>query len=421
MSRLQRVGGRAFRLGLFFLPSSALLAGLCLFLACISGSRGRYQPIWRDRWSQPLLLAGALMLIGACLADTGGLAWAGLGNWLPFFWAFWAFQPHLATENQRRDAAWMLVAGTLPVVITGLGQMLLGWQGPWQLGGGAIIWFLAPGGEPSGRLSGLFDYANIAGAWLGVVAPVMLAAVLRPDGWPRRVSALMLVLATAIAVLLTQSRNGMAALALAVPLVIGPLRWFWLLPLLVLLASPLLLVALPGIPVGLREVALRLIPEPILARLLEEKGEAAWKHTRLGQWQYAVQLVAARPWLGWGAAAFSVMYPIYAAKRWHGHSHNLPLELAISHGLPVMLLIVGTVLLLLVFALRRGMLLRPPLERAWWASTLVLLAMHGTDLPFFDGRLNILGWTLLAGLCAFIRQPGPDRDAPEVSPEPAAL
>ena len=420
MIKPRRIGGRAFRLGLFFLPSSALLAAVCLLVACISGSRGRPEPIWRDRWCQPLLVATALMLIGSFQAETGALAWAGLANWLPFFWAFWAFQPHLASETQRRDAAWMLVAGTLPVLVTGFGQMLLGWQGPWQLGGGAVIWFLSPGGEPSGRLSGLFDYANIAGAWLGVIAPLMLAAVLRPDGWRRRVSALVLVFATAIAVTLTQSRNGMAALALALPLVIGPMRWVWLLPLLLILVTPLLLVGLPGVPAGLREWAAKLVPEPILARLLEEKGEEAWKHTRLGQWQYAIQLVAARPWLGWGAAAFSVMYPIYAAKRWHGHSHNLPLELAISHGLPVMLLIIGTVLVLLVLALRQGMLQRAPLERAWWSSTLVLIAMHGTDLPFFDSRLNILGWTLLAGLCAFIRESGPDRDAPEASAASAA-
>ena len=137
-------------------------------------------------------------------------------------------------------------------------------------------------------------------------------------------------------------------------------------------------------------------------------------------------MVAARPWLGWGAAAFSVLYPIYAAKRWHGHSHNLPLELAISHGLPVMLLVVGTVLLLLVVALRRGILQKAPMERAWWTATLVLVAMHATDLPLFDSRLNILGWTLLAGLASFnqevgqMPQPRPDRDGPAASPEPGA-
>ena len=113
-------------------------------------------------------------------------------------------------------------------------------------------------------------------------------------------------------------------------------------------------------------------------------------------------------------------------RRWHGHSHNLPLELAISHGLPVMLLIVGTVLLLLVLALRKGILQKAPMERAWWTATLVLVAMHATDLPLFDSRLNILGWTLLAGLASFNQevgrnpQPGPDRDGPAASSEPGA-
>ena len=103
---------------------------------------------------------------------------------------------------------------------------------------------------------------------------------------------------------------------------------------------------------------------------------------------------------------------------WHGHSHNLPLELAISHGLPVALLIVGTVLLL-ILAFRRGMPQRAPLERAWWSSALVLLLMHATDLPLFDARLNLLGWVLLAGLCGFIRHPGQGQgltDAPAAVP-----
>ena len=395
------IGERLFRIGLFLLPSSALLGGLCLLAAAVIGSRGRTVPIWRDRWCQPLLLAAALMLIGALQATTGSLAWVGLGNWLPLIWAFWAFQPYLISERQRRNAAWMLVAGTLPVLLTGFGQMFLGWEGPWQLGGEAVVWFVAPGGKPLGRLSGLFDYANVAGAWLGVIWPLMIAAVLRPDGWRRRGAALVLALAAGTAVLLTQSRNAVGGLVLALPLVIGPSTWLLLLPVLLLVSSPLLLA---------------LLPDSILERLLERGGDTPWKHTRLGQWTYAIQLVAARPWLGWGSAAFSVMYPIHAAKRWHGHSHNLPLELAISHGVPVALLIVGTVLALMMLALRRGMLRQAPLERAWWTSALVLLTMHFTDLPFFDARLNLLGWILLAGVCAFIRhfppRPGPDHGDP---------
>ena len=79
------IGWRAFQLGLFFLASSALLAGLCFLVACIAGSRQRAVGFWSDPWLRPLVVAGVLMVIGACVAHTGSLAWAGLANWLPLF------------------------------------------------------------------------------------------------------------------------------------------------------------------------------------------------------------------------------------------------------------------------------------------------------------------------------------------------
>ena len=102
------------------------------------------------------------MLVGSFKAYSGWLAWVGLANWLPFFWAFWAFQPYLNSALSRRRCALWLVAGTVPVLITGFGQLWLGWQGPWQLFNGLVIWFVAPDGQPSGRLSGLFNYGTIA-------------------------------------------------------------------------------------------------------------------------------------------------------------------------------------------------------------------------------------------------------------------
>ena len=42
-------------------------------------------------------------------------------------------------------------------------------------------------------------------------------------------------------------------------------------------------------------------------------------------------------------------------------------------------------------------------DRAWWAASLILISMHGVDMPFFDGRLNIAGWIILAGLRCIIR------------------
>ncbi len=406
-----------FQLGLFLLPSSALLASLLLFPALLVGSMRREGPFWADPWNAPLLFAAVAMLLGCFGAYSGSLAWAGLANWLPFFWGFWGFQPFVADVRARRRAGLCLVAGTVPVLVTGLGQLWWGWQGPWQLFGGLIIWFVTPGGEPSGRLSGLFDYANIAGAWLAMVWPFALAALVQPGLSVRR-RAVVVVLAAAqvAALLLTDSRNAWGALVLAVPVVLGPPSWPWLLPLLLLALLPVLLAVLPGVPLFLQQPARALVPEGIWSRLTDSRygAERAVASTRLSQWGVALQLISERPWLGWGAAAFSVLYPLRTGK-WHGHAHNLPLELAVSHGLPVALAVIGLVLALLITSLRLG--LRGLFERAWWAAVLILVALHGTDMPFFDSRLNIAGWILLAGLRCQIRSGRePGGDAPAASP-----
>ena len=180
-------------------------------MALLLGSRGRRPPL-ADPANRVLLAIATLMLLGCIGAYSGWLAWVGLANWLPFFWAFWGFQPYLSTPAARRRAGLMLVAGTVPVILTGLGQLWWGWQGPFQALGGMVIWHLRAGGNPPGRLAGLFDYANIAGSWLVLVWPLLLAALLQPGlvRW-RRAVVLLLAVSLVTAVFLTDSRNAWGA------------------------------------------------------------------------------------------------------------------------------------------------------------------------------------------------------------------
>ena len=405
------LGWRSFQLGMVLLASSAFLAGLALLLALILGSRGRRPPL-ADRASGVLLAAAGLMVLGCFGAASSGLAWLGLANWLPFFWGFWGFQPYLSTPAARRRVALALVAGTLPVILTGLGQLWWGWSGPFQLLGGLIIWHIKAGGNPSGRLAGLFDYANIAGAWLALAWPLTLAALLEAGlGRGRRGVLLVIAASLVAAVFLTDSRNAWGALLLAVPLVAGPASWVWLLPLLLLLVAVIGLATLPWVPAALQERARVLVPHAIWARLidLDYGNQRPLAITRLAQWQVALGLIAERPWLGWGAAAFSVIYPLRTG-HWHGHPHNLPIDLAVSHGVPAAVLVVGLVLWLLIRAARLGMAGGSLFDRAWWAAALVLVALHATDIPFYDSRINVAGWVLLAGLRCY-RPPALPADA----------
>ncbi len=402
-------GWAAFQLSLFFLPSSAFLAGIFLLISMVLGSRSRTEPFLRDRWNWPFLVAGIFMLCGSFFAYSGWTAWVGLANWLPFFWAFWALQPYLMNSFSRtRCAAWF-VAGTVPVLITGFGQLWLGWEGPWQIFDGLIVWFVAPGGQPMGRLSGLFDYANIAGTWLAFVWPFSLACLVQPSlKKSQRMLVLILAISIVTALVLTDSRNAWGGLILALPFVLGPSRWLLILPLMAFVLVPVTLASLPGIDSNLQSLARKFVPDNIWARLTDIRyaEERTFSQTRLSQWGFALTLIAERPWLGWGAAAFPVLYYTITSN-WFGHPHNLPLELSVSHGIPASICVVGTALALLIMALRRGVLLAEGVsfnafDRAWWTSSLILIVIHGTDIPSFDSRLNIAGWILLAGLRCMI-------------------
>ncbi len=418
--RSKSVGVSLFQLGLFFLPSSALLAAIFLLLATVFGSIERTDSFWNDKWNYLLIFVSVLMIFGCFQAYSGWLAWIGLANWIPLFWCFWGFQPYLKTSESRTSSAYCLLVGTLPVLITGFGQLWLGWEGPWQLFNGLIVWFIAPGGQPLGRLSGLFDYANIAAAWLVVVWPFALAALLKPSvNYQQRTFAFLFAILIVIALVLTDSRNGWGGLFFAVPFVLGSSSWYWLLPVLILILTPVVFAVMPGVDVTLQQLARNIVPESLWTRLNDMRFAASrpLESTRLSQWEVAIDLAKNKPWLGWGAAAFSVLYPIRKGL-WHGHAHNLPLELAVSHGFPVSIFLVGMVLTLLITALARGVLSvdnkrdshdQLIFDRAWWTSIFLLVCLHATDMPIFDSRINIVGWVLLAGLRCLIFPPKSNR------------
>ena len=127
------VGWTCFQLGVLCLPSSALISCVFLLVALFEGGLKRRDLYWREYWNYPLVLVTFLMLIGCIRSHTGSLAWFGLFNWVPFFWFFWALQPYLLTPERRIKCASLLVLGSLPVLITGFGQLWLGWEGPWEV------------------------------------------------------------------------------------------------------------------------------------------------------------------------------------------------------------------------------------------------------------------------------------------------
>ena len=60
--------------------------------------------------------------------------------------------------------------------------------------------------------------------------------------------------------------------------------------------------------------------------------------TRLEIWQITLDLILKRPLIGYGASTFSFIF-LSESNLWKGHSHNLPLEIAFSFGIPTAIII----------------------------------------------------------------------------------
>ena len=109
-----------------------------------------------------------------------------------------------------------------------------------------------------------------------------------------------------------------------------------------------------------------------------------------------------RPIVGIGAASFTAIYA-YQSGFWLGHAHNLFLELAISYGFPVAILFSSTIFLLLFKGFKNLYFTNKNdpinfLDRAWWTSIFVFFISQLVDVQYFDGRISLFIWILLAGL-----------------------
>ena len=72
------IGWSCFQLGVFCLPSSALISYIFLVVALFDGSLKRRDHYLREYWNYPLVLVTCLMIIGCIRSNTGWLAWLGL-------------------------------------------------------------------------------------------------------------------------------------------------------------------------------------------------------------------------------------------------------------------------------------------------------------------------------------------------------
>lgn len=268
-------------------------------------------------------------------------------------------------------------------------------------------WIAVTGpGEAFGNLRQRNQFATLTA--IGLAALIWHAVVRPPPHGVRNWALVAVAVALAVANAASSSRTGMVQLLL---LAAGVWLWgLWRerlvrhLVLAVLLAYAAASVALPSL------IGSNPDETGIWARLRHEQVVC---NSRLLLWRNVLELIAARPWTGWGwgeldYAHFMNMYSGPRFCELLDNAHDLPLHLAVELGLPVALVLCGSALVL-VFRARPWQEPAHIRQAAW--MILGLITLHSLlEYPLWYGPFQ-----LAAVLCLWLlwRPVGGDDTSPQ--------
>jgi O-antigen ligase len=397
------------QMGVFLLPLLPSLGALAIFLALLTTWRSRYRRIIHRPLNRVWAIIAILFLISTSFAVNRGDAFLGLFNFLPFFILFAAFSDLIRTPTQLRRISWLLVITSIPVVIIGLGQLFLGWVSPTSLQP-FIGWRVALQGNPMGRMSSIFLYANILAGYLVVVFILCLGLLLEnyQELRTKKPNYLILIflsvtaLGNLVAIILTDSRN---AWAIALITCLGYAiyqGWRWVMAGVSAIAMSILLAAFGSSP--LQELFRKIVPAFFWARLTDQLyPDRPVALLRTTQWKFAWDLTTQHPWTGWGLRNFTALYEA-KMHLWLGHPHNLFLMLSAETGIPATLLlcsVVGWIMVSAIILVLRDRTSSRQNKLILFSYILAFLSVtlfNTVDVTLFDFRLNTLNWILLSAL-----------------------
>ena len=412
-----------FLIGIFFLASAPSIAFFILLFPIFSGLKKNYKNLIKDNLNYLLIIAGFIMIsksiVTSFLLTTEIttwdpiLNWAGLGNWIPHFLIYFGAQFYVENPKKRSLIAKTLILGTLPVIFSCFSQYFLKWYGPYELFNGFIIWYQRSRENLNQPVTGLFNNPNYAGAWMAMTWPFLLSYLSqkRKEGHKLKfMTVFVLSVLFIFTISLINSRGAFLGILASIPLIFGKGVIIWLLPLLMIIFLSIILCALPIAPENIKNIFCFLIPNNILSNF-NDLSLTYENIPRLVIWEKAVNLILKRPFFGWGAASFPILYFTQYGE-WKGHPHNLFLELSISYGLissSLVFIFIGILLFKTFKNIHNSKISKNSYDRAWWTSVIVFLILHSFDIVYFDSRISIIFWILLAGLkCIFDHPENPE-------------
>lgn len=408
------------QLGLLIFPIIPSLGAISLIFASIQTWRREYRKIVNRPLNRGFAFLSILLIVTTVLADDKITAFLGLFNFLPFFLFFTAFGILIQTTTQLRQLSWILVIGSMPVIIIGIGHMFFGWSTSkfWEI---ILGWKLEQGINPITRMGSLMMNSNLLAAYLAIV--LVLGFGLWIQNWQKIkkinkkannkkfiissfptpfIFLTLILIGDFIGLILTRSRNGWGnAIVICIAYAVYQ-NWYWIITGVIAVVATVITTVHAPLPIA--ELFRKVIPEFFWIRFHSQ----AYSHYpaaihRKNIWEFAFNLVLQRPWNGWGLRNFSAIFEAQT-DHWLGHPHNLFLMLSAETGLPTAILFFGLLGWLFFAGVR---LLQNPKSLpnrdkliffSYLLAFAVLIIFNTVDVTTFDFRLNTLFWLILAAV-----------------------
>ena len=394
-----------FYIGLFFLPSAFSISAVFLLISLILNSLINEENFFKDKLNIFFFFGSFLLIVSSIMHDyrsnylsydpNSSLSWIGLANWIPFFWCYWGFKPLLNNSEKRKKTSLILLSGTLPVVITGLGQSFFNWDGPFEIFNGLIVWYQRPLDGITG-LTGLFNNPNYAGSWLNVIWPFSIAALLDKTKYlAKNISVYLFTLGISLSTILTNSRSAWIGFIIGTLIVFGKKSFKLITNLLIIISLIISATIFPIFGSNIQLYLQNIVPESIWMEFND------FQYSRIEIWHKGFEIVFNNPIFGTGAGSFPEIFKLETGL-WKGHAHNLPLELIISYGIPTGIVILIPIFFIIFNSINKILITKAResssiYDQSWIAALVVLFFSQMVDVQYFDGRISIIFWILLSG------------------------
>ena len=412
------IGKTLFYIGIFLLPSALSIAAILLAISSVIGFFIQEDNYFNDKWNIPFFIATLLLFLSSLVNSFKNIgidafevvvninSYIGLFNWVPFTFSFYGFQAYLRSKRARKISSLLLLSGTVPVFISIVGQAFLEWHGPMQTLNGLIVWYQRPTNGLT-AITGLFNNPNYLGSWLIIVWPFSLASFFWKDNnLIKKIINLFFIFFISLSIVFCASRGAWMGLFFSVPLFFGIKSFKWFVPFLIFIGVIFFSIFIPIFGNNFQELMKEIIPYGIWSNF--DLSIYSNDISRFDIWQNALNMIYKNPLFGSGFSSFPD-YIMSQTGAWKGHSHNLVLELMLSYGIPAALLIIVPFTLLIKTAFKKvfidkGFFLSKNIfDRSWLISMILLALIHLVDIQYYDGRISIAGWILLAGIRNIIK------------------